>query len=87
MSTSLPIPDILTVYGAGWCADCRNARRLLDGANVPYRYVDLGQDGAAQAMLDDAGYRAIPIVVTPDGTVLIEPSQRALAEAAGIVAA
>jgi mycoredoxin len=84
---SLPIPDILTVYGAGWCADCWNARRLLDDANVAYRYVDLGQDESAQAMLDTAGYRAIPVVVTPDGTILIEPSQRALAAAAGIAAA
>ncbi len=81
MTSNLPIPDILTVYGASWCADCRNTRRYLDAAGVAYRYVDLGLDVTAQALLDDAGYRAIPIVVMTDGTVLIEPSERELASA------
>ena len=50
MTTQLPIPDILTVYGASWCGDCRNTRRYLDGAGVAYRYVDLGLDVTAQAL-------------------------------------
>ena len=83
MTKTLPTPDVLTVYGAGWCWDCRNTRRYLDSTGVAYRYVDLGTDRAAQALLDDAGYRAIPVVVTPDGTVLIEPSERELAAAIG----
>ena len=87
MPPSLPTPDVLTVYGASWCGDCRNARRYLDSVGVDYRYVDLGADRAAQALLDDAGYRAIPVVVTTNGTVLIEPSERELAAAAGILAA
>ncbi|MEX1172179.1 MAG: glutaredoxin family protein [Chloroflexota bacterium] len=87
MTNDLPIPDILTVYGASWCGDCRNARRYLDAVGAEYRYIDLGQDHASQRVLDDAGYRAIPVVVTPSGTILIEPSQRELAEAIGIAAA
>ena len=87
MPPSLPTPDVLTVYGASWCSDCRNTRRYLDGAGVEYRYVDLGADRAAQALLDDAGYRAIPVVVTTNGTVLNETSERELATAAGILAA
>lgn len=83
MPNDLPIPDLLTVYGASWCGDCRHAQRYLDAAGVDYRYVDLGIDRAAQAMLDDAGYRAIPVVVTTDGTILIEPSERELALVVG----
>lgn len=81
MTPTLPIPDVLTVYGANWCGDCHRTRRYLDGAGVPYRYVDLLVDAAGQQLLDDAGYRAIPVVVTPRGTVLIEPSDRELAAA------
>jgi len=81
MTTNLPVPAVLTVYGASWCADCRNTQRYLDAAGVEYRYIDLEMDDAAQKMLDGAGYRAIPVVVTPDGTVLIEPSARELAAA------
>ncbi len=79
MPNDLPIPDLLTVYGASWCGDCRHTQRYLDAVGAAYRYVDLGVDRAAQAMLDDAGYRAIPVVVTTDGTILIEPSERELA--------
>ena len=86
MTTNLPIPDVLTVYGASWCGDCRNMQRYLDAAGADYRYVDLGLDSAAQALLDAAGYRAIPIVVTPDGTVLVDPSERELASAIKAVA-
>jgi len=83
MTTSLPTPDVLTVYGADWCSDCRNARRHLDRLGAEYRYVDLGLDHEAQALLHAAGYRAIPVVVTTDGSVLIEPSDRELTAAAG----
>lgn len=79
MTPTLPIPDLLTVYGASWCGDCHRTTRFLDRASVPYRYVDLQADPASQLLLDNAGYRAIPIVVTTHGTVLIEPSDRALA--------
>lgn len=77
----LPTPDLLTVYGGDWCIDCRLTRRYLDANQIPYRYVDLGADRGAQAMIAAAGYRSIPIVVTTDGTVLIEPSDRDLEQA------
>lgn len=83
MPTPLPIPDVLTVYGADWCGDCRSTKRYLDLEGIPYRYVDLGRDHAAQKVLDAAGYRAIPVVVTPGGTVLIEPSAAELGRAVG----
>jgi mycoredoxin len=83
MTKTLPTPDILTVYGAAWCGDCRRTQRYLDAAGVAYRYVDLGVDRAAQALLDDAGYRAIPVVVTAGGDVLIEPSIGELAAIVG----
>jgi len=79
VTKTLPIPDLLTVYGASWCADCRNTQRYLDAAGVDYRYVDLGADAAARAMLADAGHLAIPVVITTAGAVLIEPSARELA--------
>ena len=87
MTANLPIPDILTVYGASWCGDCRNTQRYLDAAGVDYRYIDVGLDMAAQALLDDAGYRAIPLILMADGTVLIEPSERELASATRTLAA
>jgi mycoredoxin len=83
---SLPTPAIVTVYGADWCGDCRRAKRFLELTGVPYRYVDLMADPVAQQLVDDAGYRSIPVIVTPAGHVLIEPSDDELAAALGAAA-
>jgi mycoredoxin len=82
----LPTPDIVTVYGADWCGDCRRAKRYLEATGVPYRYVDLELDAAAQQLVDDAGIRSIPVIVTPDGTILIDPSLELLATTVGTAA-
>ena len=79
----LPVPETLTVYGAAWCGDCRMVTRYLDQHGVPYRYLDLGSDPNAQAALDAAGIRSIPVITTIDGRILIEPSFQQLS-AAGI---
>jgi glutaredoxin len=82
----LPIPDMLTVYGAAWCGDCRRVTRHLDASGVAYRYLDLETDRVAQAALDAVGISSIPVVITPDGRMFVEPSVWELA-AAGIGAA
>ena len=79
----LEVPGELTVYGADWCGDCRRAKRHLDSAGVAYRWVDLTQNRGAKGMLTAAGLRAIPVIATADGRVLMEPSNaelRALVE-------
>jgi len=78
VNRSLPTPEVLTVYGAEWCGDCRRAKRHLEAAGIPFRYVDLAQDPAAQRLLDEAGYWAIPVIVTPTGRVLVEPGSAEL---------
>jgi glutaredoxin len=79
-----PRIEPVVVYGGDWCGDCHAVTRFLDREQVPYRWVDLGQDAAAQERLSAAGYRAIPVVVLPDGRTLVEPSTRQLADALGI---
>jgi glutaredoxin len=80
---AFPTPDVVTIYGADWCGDCRRAKRFLDAEGIPYRYLDLEADAGAQRLVDDAGIRSIPIVVTPAGQVLIDPSIDDLASAVG----
>ena len=80
---ALPVVDQLTVYGADWCGDCRRAKRFLGSTGTPYTWVDTAADRAAKAMLNAAGYHAIPVALFPDGTVLVEPSNGELANALG----
>ncbi len=73
-----PVPA-LTMYGAAWCGDCRRARRVLDARGVEYAYVDLV---AAPERADEAeavsGRKNIPVLVFPDGEVLVEPTDAEL---------
>ena len=83
---ALPIVDQVTVYGADWCGDCRRTKGYLTGSGTPFQWVDTAADKAARAMLHAAGYLAIPVVLIPGGTVLVEPSDEQLAAAIGTAA-
>ncbi|MDJ0376471.1 glutaredoxin domain-containing protein [Cryobacterium sp. PH31-L1] len=72
--TTAPAPRI-TMYGAEWCGDCRRSKSLLDRLEVDYDYVDLllVEDGADRARAI-SGRTNIPVIVFPDDTHLVEPS-------------
>ena len=84
--TALPIVAQVTVYGADWCGDCRRTKGYLSRTGTPYRWVDTASDKAAKAMLSAAGFHAIPVVLVPGGTVLVEPTNEELAAAIGTLA-
>lgn len=67
------------MYGAAWCGDCRRSKALLDRRGVDYDYVDLERvaDGAARAQAI-SGRTNIPVIVFPDGSHLVEPTDAAL---------
>lgn len=79
----------LTMYGAGWCSDCRRSKALLDGLGVEYTYVDVEESAeAADAARAISGRTNIPVIVFPDGAFQVEPSDadlRAKIEALALV--
>jgi glutaredoxin-like protein len=65
----------ITMYGADWCRDCIRTKKQLDELGVEYRYVDLVVDpAAADVARDISGRTNIPVVVYPDSTHHVEPS-------------
>lgn len=65
----------LTVFGADWCRDCVRTKAQLDQLGVAYDYVDLVADpGAADVAREISGRTNIPVVVYPDSTHHVEPS-------------
>ncbi|NNJ13642.1 NrdH-redoxin [Chloroflexales bacterium ZM16-3] len=78
--------QMLTIYGATWCGDCRRAKRLLDERKVAYTWVDVERDpeGMAVVMQVNRGMQSIPTIIFPDGSTLVEPSNAALAQKLGI---
>ncbi len=68
-------PKTLTMFGADWCRDCVRTKRQLDELGVAYEYVDLVADpAAADVAREISGRTSIPVVVYPDATHHVEPS-------------
>jgi mycoredoxin len=51
----------LLLYSAGWCRDCREAKRFLAQHSIPYKEIDIeSTPGAVEALISNVGKRAIP---------------------------
>lgn len=65
----------ITMFGAEWCRDCRRTKAQLDGLGIDYTYIDLeAEPAAADVAKDISGRTNIPVVVYPDATHHVEPS-------------
>ena len=86
MSDSRSTPEIITLYGTGWCPDCKRSKQFFGEQRVPYQYVDIDNEPEAIAFVEQTnnGFRSIPTIVFPDGSVLVEPSNAQLAEKLGM---
>jgi Glutaredoxin and related proteins len=69
----------ITMFGAEWCHDCRRSKALLDGLAIDYDYVDLESvPDAADKAHAISGRTNIPVIVFPDDTHVVEPSDAEL---------
>lgn len=69
----------IRMYGADWCSDCRRTKKQLDDLAVDYAYIDVEADAAAATEAQGiSGRTNIPVVVYPDGTHHVEPSNTQL---------
>jgi len=72
--TSSP-ENTLTMFGAEWCRDCRRTKSQLDGLGIEYTYIDLeAEPAAAEVAREISGRTNIPVVVYPDASHHVEPS-------------
>ena len=72
---------IIKIYVTTWCGDCRMARRWFDAHGIPYEYINIEEDAKASEFVTrvNGGYRSVPTIVFPDGSVMVEPTPRELA--------
>ena len=72
---------MIEMYGADWCGDCRRSKALLDRLGVEYAYLQVDTDDALRdRAIGIAGRQSIPVIVFPDGSFLVEPSDTVLSE-------
>lgn len=74
--------NTIIIYGASWCPDCKRSRSFLDGHNIAYDYIDIETtpDAAGKVEQINNGMRRIPTIVFADNSVLVEPTNKQLAE-------
>jgi thioredoxin reductase (NADPH) len=79
-------PSSITVYGTTWCPDCKQAKQFFGEQRIQYLNIDIEQDAKALAFVEELnkGKRIIPTIIFPDGAILVEPSNAALAEKLGL---
>lgn len=75
----------ITMYGADWCRDCRRTEALLNELGVDFTKIDVEASAEAAAEAQSiSGRTNIPVVVFPDGSHLVEPSDAAVREKLGV---
>ena len=80
MKTVSNPPSQIQMYATPYCGDTRLARRVLDEMQIVYDFIDFRQDPAAARFVEQInnGFRSSPTIIFPDGSVLVEPSEREL---------
>ncbi|WP_420642064.1 glutaredoxin domain-containing protein [Candidatus Leptofilum sp.] len=76
----------IIMYTTRWCSDCHRAKYLLDEYGVSYTNIDVEADSEGLAFVKQVnqGHRVVPTIVFPDGSILVEPSNRQLADKVGL---
>jgi len=82
LSQNIETQAKIKVYATTWCGDCRMAKRWFDSHSIPYEYINIEEDEEAAKFVAKVnnGYQSVPTIVFPDGSVLVEPSPRQLAQ-------
>jgi mycoredoxin len=74
------------MYSTNWCGDCHRSKRFLEAHHIPFEEINIEEDPQAAEIVIaiNKGARSVPTIIFPDGSVLVEPSNLALAGKLGI---
>lgn len=69
-------PSTIVMYSTEFCSDCLRAKKYFEANKVSYLRVLLEEDPKAAdfVMQINNGYRSVPTIIFPDGSILVEPS-------------
>jgi thioredoxin reductase (NADPH) len=83
-NTAAPF-DGIRVLGTTWSPSTHEAKDFLARNQIPYRFLDIERDPDAAAIVVAAnGNGALPVVLFPDGSSLLQPDRRTLAGKVGL---
>ncbi len=70
------------MYGTKICDDCIRTKKLFDDHAIKYEFIDITDDEKATgtALKLSKGLHVTPVLLFPDGLVLLEPMDKDLIE-------
>lgn len=76
----------IKMYGTAWCGSTKRARRVFEEEKIEYEWIDIDHDETAAKFVESVanGFRSVPTIVFPDGSILVEPSTYQLREKLGL---
>jgi len=84
---SVPVPyDGIRVAGTLWSASSHDVKDFLARSQIPYQWLDIERDSAARQLVEASaeGRPRLPMLFFPDGSTLVDPDLRTLAEKVGL---
>jgi thioredoxin reductase (NADPH) len=77
--------DGIRIAGTLWSLPCHEAKDFLTRHQIPYQWLDIEKDSSARKLVEDASPETkLPVIFFPDGTILVAPDLRALADKVGL---
>lgn len=76
----------IKIYATSWCGGSRRAKTLFDENKIAYEWIDIEENKEAAQFVESVnhGYRSVPTIVFPDGSILTEPSMLELMKKLGL---
>lgn len=84
---TVPLPyDGIRVAGTLWSPHSHKVKDFLSRNRIPYQWLDIEIDSQARTLVESTiqGDHRLPVVFFPDGSTLIQPDFRSLAEKVGL---
>jgi thioredoxin reductase (NADPH) len=82
-----PVPyEGIRVAGTRWSASSHNVKEFLARSQIPYQWLDIEKDAQARELVETTsdGRPRLPTLFFPDGSVLVDPDLRTLADKVGL---
>lgn len=78
--------DGIRVVGAMWSISSHETKDFLTRNQIPYQWLDIEKDREAKVLVEsvEGGEDNLPLVFFPDGSILIEPEPKELADKVGL---
>jgi len=73
-------PTQIVMYAIEWCPDCRRAKFFFKRKKIDVLEVDVNADKKAEEFVKmlNNGFRSVPTIILPDGSMMVEPSTEEL---------